>query len=173
MRSNNLAVFKFPDDQRRLDWLVLRDGPFVLYFDRSKLDEACAWFLRHSYQIVAFNSAKWQSDGDFHDDISKSLKFPDYYGRNLDALDECMCSDLDIPQESGLLLVFHHFDVFKKRFPKIPHVLLDILAESSRQYLLYGQRLIIFIHSDDQNIVFEPVGACPVMRAHWQAKHYD
>lgn len=168
-----MAVFKFPDDQRRLGWLILRDGPFVLFFDRSKLDEACAWFLRHSYQVVAFNCTNWQSDDDFHNDISASLKFPNYYGHNLDALSECMRFDLDIPQESGLLLVFYHFDVFKKRFPKISYVLLDTLTESSRQYLLYGQRLITFIQSDNQNIVFEPVGACHIMRAHWEAKHYD
>lgn len=127
----------------------------------------------NSYQVAAFNCAKWQSDGDFHDDISKSLKFPDYYGHNLNALDECMRFDLDIPQESGLLLVFHYFNTFKKHFPETSYYLLDILAEASRQYLLYGQRLIIFIQSDNKNIVFEPVGACHVMRAHWQAKHYD
>jgi len=168
-----MAVFKFPEDQRRLDWLILRDSPFVLYLDRSKLGEVCDWFLRHSYQLVTFNCTNWQSESDFHDDISASLKFPDYYGRNLDALNECMCSDLDIPQESGLLLVFHHFNVFKKHFPETSYHLLDILAEASRRYLLYGQRLITFIQSDDQKIVFEPVGACHVLHARWQTKHFD
>jgi len=168
-----MGAFKFPDDQRRLDWLILRDGPLVLYFERSKLDEACAWFLHHSYQLAVFNCASWQSDDDFHDAISQTLKFPNYYGRNLDSLSECMRFDLDIPQESGLLLVFHHFDIFKKRFPKTSYHLLDILAEASRQYLLYGQRLITFIQSDDLTIIFEPVGACHVLHARWQTKHFD
>lgn len=116
---------------------------------------------------MTFDCANWKSDEDFHEAISQALTFPDYYGRNLDALSECMRFDLDVPEESGLLLVFHHFDVFKKHFPKTAYHLLDIIAEASRQYLLYGKRLISFIQSDDKNITFEPIAACHVLPAHW------
>jgi RNAse (barnase) inhibitor barstar len=166
-----MVAFKYPDDNQRLDWHILRDGPLVLYFDRIELEEACGWFLNHAYQAVSFDCMSWKLDDDFHEAISKALAFPDYYGRNLNALDECMCFDLHIPQESGLLLVFHHFDTFNKRFPKTAYHLLDIIANASRQYLLYGERLISFLQSDDKNITFEPVEACPVRIAHWQPIH--
>ena len=45
----------------------------------------------------------------FFDEIAATLKFPDYFGHNLDALDECL-SDLEWLRENGWVLVFLNAD---------------------------------------------------------------
>lgn len=47
--------------------------------------------------------------------ISNGLDFPDYYGRNVNALSDCL-SDLNVPDEGGLIIVFKRYDLFTERF---------------------------------------------------------
>lgn len=46
---------------------------------------------------VQLSAAKWLSPAQAHDALARSLAFPDYYGRNLDALHDCL-TDLDDTQ---------------------------------------------------------------------------
>ena len=51
---------------------------------------------------------------------------------------------------------------FAQRFPDVAWSVLDVLAIQARYFLLFGQRLVALIQSDDPQIRFEPVGACPI-----------
>jgi RNAse (barnase) inhibitor barstar len=48
---------------------------------------------------------------DVYSHISKALLFPDYFGFNLDALDEAIC-DLDWIEEKTILLLIFNYDSF-------------------------------------------------------------
>jgi hypothetical protein len=98
-----------------------------------------------------------------HRDIAAALHFPDYYGRNLDALNDCM-RDIEPAEEStGFVLVFTGYDRFADSCPYDAQVVLDIFASHARHAALFGQRMICLVQSDDPDIEFKPVGAEPVM----------
>src|SRR5688572_14562804 len=93
-----------------------------------------------------------------HEALGSGLEFRGYYGRNLDALNDCLC-DIEISEESGRALVFNRYDAFTVRFPRLAWAILDIVEITSRRLLLFGRRLLVLVQSDDPAISFEPVGA--------------
>ncbi|MFI8943197.1 barstar family protein [Streptomyces syringium] len=61
-----------------------------------------------------------------HRAIAAALHFPDYYGHNLDALNDCL-GDVacfgpydDEPERTGLALSFANYDRFAVACPKLP-----------------------------------------------------
>lgn len=47
----------------------------------------------------------------FYPRIAKVLLFPDYFGKNLDALFDCLCS-LEVTGKTEVVLLIHHPDAF-------------------------------------------------------------
>lgn len=159
-----MALFDSADTTRfqRLDWQILQNGAISLYHDHAILEGAYDWFHQQQYRLYRFDCTQWASPDDFHRDIGLTLGFPDYYGQNLDAFNDCLI-DIDVPYNSGGLLVFFRFDAFAKRNFQLAQTVLDIIQDNSRRFLLAGQRLIALVQSDDTQLAFEPVGACPVI----------
>ena len=54
------------------------------------LDETVRWLRSHAYDVKEFDAGWWKSDADMYADMALRLDFPDYFGRNLDALNDCM-----------------------------------------------------------------------------------
>ena len=78
---------------------------------------------------VQLSAARWQSEKDVHDALAKALSFPDYYGRNLDALHDCL-TELDDTQ-----LVIEDCAAAGARIEKWPGflaVFFDSAAQNSR-----------------------------------------
>lgn len=150
-----------PEQVNRLDWQILQNGAISLYIDHLTLEEACQWFHKQQYALYRFDCREWKTEQDFHLAISQVLDFPDYYGHNLDAFNDCLLN-LDIPPQSGCVLVFFRIDLFAQRFPRFTHQVLDIIEAASRSFLLTGQKLIALVQSDDPAFSFEPVGVRPV-----------
>jgi hypothetical protein len=150
-----------PEEWNRLDYRLLRDSPVTLYYRRSVLEEDLRWLESEKYEIYRLDADRWTTVEAFHDAASNVLRFPDYYGRNLDAFNDCL-SDVEIPEAGGAALAFLGFDRFAARFPEAAWTVCDILAHRSRQALLYGRRLLALVQSDDPRIRFDVVGATPV-----------
>jgi hypothetical protein len=140
----------------------------TLYWNRQVLAETTAWFSGHGYQVTSLNAMAWSTEDDLHRDIAAVLDFPGYYGRNLDALNDCMRDVVSqdygwAPNTTGLVLVFTGYDAFAARCGRTAQVVLDILADQCRSAALVGRRLICLVQSDDPSIRFAPVGATPVL----------
>jgi RNAse (barnase) inhibitor barstar len=161
-----MAVFSANEviDQR-LDWTVLRDGGVALYWRSEILADDLHWFGSNGYRIVSFETAAWLTEERMHDSLKADLSFPEYYGKNLNALDECMWDDLAVHDVGGLVLVLNHYDSFAKADldagssgKKTSDVVLDIFARATRYHMLFGRRLITLVQSDDPQIRFDRLG---------------
>ncbi len=157
-----MAPFRWPDDSSRLDWELLRHTPVALYFSREVLAEHVGWLRGPHYLVHTFDCSGWASEEDFHAGVSRTLAFQGYYGRNLDAFNDCLCG-IGVPEGGGTALAFLSFDTLFKMSPARSWHLLDIIACWSRFFLLTGRRLLALVHSDDRHICIKPVGARPVL----------
>lgn len=142
-------VFQPERDYQRLDYQLLREGASSLYFNEEILAEDIIWLKANSYRIDAFDCASWNEELAIHKDLAVKLDFPGYYGENLDAFNDCL-RDIEIPHESGRVLVFYKFDVFYEKLPELAWHLLDIIERKARFYLVIGKRLIALLQSPNE-----------------------
>jgi RNAse (barnase) inhibitor barstar len=154
-----MAIFQNnPDQWQRLDYSILQNGWISLYWQRDVLDNDISWFEKEKFKIIDLDCTKWLDTKTIHKDLKKYFDFPDYYGENLAALNDCL-SDLEI-NDQGFIVVFRNFQSVDK---DLTHKLLDIFANNSRQHILFGEKLLTLVQVDDPNYQIEPVGSCPVL----------
>lgn len=132
-----------------------------MYLRSVVLEDDISWLIENGYRIDRLDCSAWVDREVAHTALSSALGFPDYYGRNLDALNDCM-RYIEVPSEAGRVLVFERFDVPAATINDFAYVLLDIVASTARDKLLFGQRLITLVQSNDPALGFPPVGATPV-----------
>jgi RNAse (barnase) inhibitor barstar len=153
-----MAVFKNPEDTfERVDWKILQDGWANLYWKSKILENDLDWFRKENFDVKDFDCSNWNQAKNIHYALKQQLHFPDYYGENLNALNDCL-SDLQI-DEYGFVVCFRHFDVVDK---DIAHGLLDVFAKNARLHLLFGKKVLMLIQVDDPKYQIDPIGACTV-----------
>ena len=84
-----------------------------------------------------FDCAAWKSEDDFHDAVSTALKFPGWYGRNINAFSDCLC-DIEIPEEGGASWCSGGIDHFAAQHPKFAQWVLEDIQENSRLPVAVG-----------------------------------
>ena len=150
-----------PEEFQRLYWLTLRDGWISLYWKTEVLEKDLEWFKKENYAIAQFDCTTWISEKEMHKQLKMRFNFPDYYGENFDALNDCL-SYIDIIN-TGLIVTFRHLD--NCNF-KLIHTLLDVFADNARRQMLYGKRLIILIQVSNRKFQINNVGANNVILNH-------
>ncbi|QXE36412.1 barstar family protein [Streptomyces sp. GMY02] len=154
----------------RLPGIEYMTNTFVTLFWRKRLlTQAVERLEDRGFRVIRLEAGQWNTERDMHHAMAAALDFPDYYGRNLDALNDCL-GDVacyggydDAPEGTGLVLVFTDYDRFAATCPRAAQVVLDIIADQARQAAVLQRRFFSLVHSNDANIKFEPVGAMPVM----------
>jgi RNAse (barnase) inhibitor barstar len=99
------------------------------------------------YQIVRIDAAAPESEREFLDAIGVALDFPDYYGHNLDALNDCMRDVVRQdygwrPDTAGLAIVFTGYPAATARWPHAAKATLEIMARASRDAAQSGKELL-------------------------------
>jgi hypothetical protein len=164
-----VAAFDLDTDQSEDVAFNLVINTFVSLFWRTELlDETVRWLVDHDYEVVRLDAARWTSEADLHRDFAAALDFPDYYGENLDALNDCLRGVAGYafgtsPKATGLVLALTGYDAFAARLPRVAYDVLDIIARQAREAMLIGHRMLGLVQSNDPDIEFEPVGATPVL----------
>jgi hypothetical protein len=103
-----------------------------------------------------------------HSNLARAFEFPQYYGRNLDALNDCLqdvafyCYGAQ-SDSAGTVLILNHFDGFARSNREVAQALLDIYAGVASMAMLIGHRMLCLVQSDDPQLEFDPVGGSPVM----------
>ncbi len=152
-----MAVFgEYEENKKRLDWQILRSGSVALYLQPEYLNEDVDWLRQHGYQILSCDCTQWTTEEAMHAGLQQTLSFPDHYGKNVNALQDCLF-DLPVPEMGGMALVLNRFDVYGKGTGSAPmhsgrteaEVVVDMLACASRNFLLTGKRFLTLVQSDD------------------------
>jgi RNAse (barnase) inhibitor barstar len=174
---------KFEDQEAKtepLDWTIVRDGGICLYWRPEILADDLKWLELHEYRVITFDAAEWLSETEWeserrmHAAFKAQLSFPDYYGNNIRALDECIQDDLVVPDFGGLVLVFRHYDCICKHATHAGDLsnsesFLHVLANAVRYHMLFGRRLLILVQSDDPKIHFGRLGG---VAASWNHREW-
>src|SRR5215475_2595781 len=105
-----------PEEWQRLDLRLLQNGSIHLYYSLAILAEDVEWLRSHNYRLDNFDCSRWETKEDMLEELASTLGFPEYYGKNLDALNDCL-GDIDVPDDAGRVIVFNRYDVFTARFP--------------------------------------------------------
>lgn len=166
-------------DDQQLDWVILRDGGIALYWRSDILADDLKWFEAKKYVVHSFDTADWDSDEPMHEELKRALNFPEWYGKNPNALNDCIQNDLVIPESGGLALVFRHYDQFVRAThfasqtgdtrESDAEVALDILARAIRYHSLLGRRLLVLVQSDDPQLRFSLLGG---ISANWNWREW-
>ncbi|MEU6815492.1 barstar family protein [Streptomyces sp. NPDC046860] len=154
----------------RLPGIEYMINTFVTLFWRKRLlTQATERLEDQGFRVTRLEAGQWSTERDMHRAMAAALDFPDYYGHNLDALNDCL-GDLacyggydDAPEGAGLALVFTDYDRFATTCPRAAQVVLDIIAVQARQAAVLRRRLICLVQSNDPQVRFEPIGAMSVM----------
>ncbi|MFE7119980.1 barstar family protein [Streptomyces sp. NPDC057654] len=154
----------------RLLALEFMANTFVTLFWRRRLLSDTALRLEdRGFRVIRLAAGAWNSEQDLHRDIAAALRFPDYYGRKLAALDDCLGEVAcygpydESPEGAGLVLSITDYDRFAAACPQTAQAVLDIVADQARHAAVLQRRFFCLLHSSDPDIRFEPVGATRVM----------
>lgn len=172
-----MAAFTKEDAYRnRLDWKILRDSGVALYWRREFLEQDIKWFQEQGYLTFSLDCTQWGSSEEMHSELQRTLSFPPYYGRNLNALNDCL-TDLPVPDAGGTVLILRQFDVYMKGAGADPLAsgrpeaegVLDVLTGASRYFLLTARRFLILVQTDDAHTHFERLGC---VAAQWNQREW-
>lgn len=127
--------------------------------------EDITWLEQAGYRIVWLACAEWSSERDMHASLFSALSFPDYYGMNMNALDEVI-TEIDVPQTGGIALVLLSYDQFANGPGRLlegspyhlAQVVLDVLSRASHEFLLTGRRFLTIVQSSDPWLNFPKLG---------------
>jgi RNAse (barnase) inhibitor barstar len=149
-------------DNTTLESRLLQNGCVVLYHNPFLMEEHSGLLVASGWAFKEIYVGAHGTQDELYDQVAGSLSFPNYFGRNLDALRDCM-SDLDFSETPRLALGLIRFHALAHRDPAFAHAVLDIFAEMERGCLMTGKRVMFMVQSDDPNLHFPEVGATPVL----------
>lgn len=83
--------------------------------------------------IAEIDGSKAQTLRAFYPRIAKQLFFPDYFGKNLDALADCLCS-LEVTGSAQVVLFIRNFDQFlSKEKPERRNAAIAVLTDAENE----------------------------------------
>ncbi len=141
---------------------LLRLSPLTRFADSAVMADEVRALEADGYRCVPLDCSGWDGEEGFHTAVASALDFPGYYGRNLDAFNDCL-SSTESGGCRGLVLVFSHWEAFARLAGDRAWAVLDIIACASRFRLVYGDRLLALLHVADSQLQFEPVGRVGVV----------
>ncbi len=152
---------------QRLDWQLLQNGFVTKFWSRDLFTATKDSLTNMGYNVVALDAGEWHTEQDALLAFGRALDFPSYYGRNLNALADCLRDVATFdhgsdPESEGTVIALDHYDKFATLLSQVAWTILDILADTARQALLIGHRFIVILQSEDGGLTFGTVGGTSV-----------
>ncbi|MGI3784200.1 MAG: barstar family protein [Janthinobacterium lividum] len=159
-----MVAFELDADRTHpLDFLLLQNGPINLVLPQ-RLHILADQLAALGYKVIHLPAANWSDDADLFQSIATHLHFPDYFGHNYPALDECL-SDFahgdfgwTPTADRGVIVAVHDFEQFSYLANYAAGRLLSYAVDSARYGALFGHRLLWLVEATT-NFHPQPVGA--------------
>ena len=152
-------------EPHRIDLHILQNSHVHRCNTRVDLDALVGRLQQLGYLVHLINAGHWTDERAMHRDLATRLRFPDYYGHNLDALNDMLFdiggyrSHGSDPMTTGTVLALTDFDLFHAKLPRLAHQVLDIFAGQARSALLGLHPMLCLVQSTHD---LQPVGATEV-----------
>lgn len=92
---------------------------------------------------IRFDAGRWTGKEAMLADLAAALSFPDYFGANWDALEECL---LDLSWLDGdIVLLIERIEMPEAHAPQDWSTLLDILADAAHFWREEGRAFSVFL----------------------------
>jgi RNAse (barnase) inhibitor barstar len=122
----------------RHEWVeeLAKPGERCLHLVLLQPDEVRAlsdWIVQRDLKLAELDGSCITSKGELLDAVARSLRFPDYFGRNWDALDECL-RDLEWLPASGYVILLTDADRFWQNDPGAFIVFLSVVARARDEW---------------------------------------
>ncbi|VXB43869.1 Barnase inhibitor [Aeromicrobium sp. 9AM] len=128
-----------------------------MYLRPEYLREDAAALADDGYEVVQIDGSGWTSEADVHASISQSLQFPDYYGRNFHALNDCL-GDVATheygtnPSAKGTVIVIDEAGSFAAASPGVFAAIVEAFAGTIVYAMKFGHRMLVMLKVDDPNL---------------------
>jgi RNAse (barnase) inhibitor barstar len=108
-------------------WVPMTQG-------RCRVEKLIDAARARGFGVFHLNGARMQSQSDLFLEFKEVLRFPDYFGENWNALDECL-ADLEWLDLRGYLLVIEYGDlVLCREKIEVRNMLKELLRDISREW---------------------------------------
>jgi hypothetical protein len=115
-------------------------------------DDLVALSQAQGARLFYINGTFVKSKADFLQAVAKALMFPDYFGNNWDALEDCL-TDLDWLTDDRLILLYEQPETFAQHAPSEWLVALDILRSTADYWHTRDRSFSVFIKSSDTDLI--------------------
>ena len=103
-------------------------------------------------RLFYINGTSVKSKADFLQAVAKALAFPDYFGNNWDALEDCL-TDLDWLTDDRLILLYEQPETFAQHEPSEWLVALDILRSTVDYWHTHDRSFSVFIKRSGTDLI--------------------
>jgi hypothetical protein len=133
-----------------------------LYFRAEVLNRAIEELKKRDAAVVRLDAGAWSRETALMA-MADALDFPDHFGRNLDALSDCLfdvvSGNCGFDDSRGTrVLAIYQFDSLAHTDPTFAHQLTEILFESAIMGLKLGRPFLAMLQSDDPELRLPSVG---------------
>lgn len=151
---------------QRVDWMMLQNGNVHRCNNAQTLRAALEALQSLGYKSFSADAGSWEDAAAMHESLAVTLDFPDYYGRNLAALDDVLQDVAAFDRASdessaGTVLGLFGFQHFADREPDVAHALMDTWANEARMALVLDHPMIMLVEAE--GALPPRVGGTPVM----------
>jgi RNAse (barnase) inhibitor barstar len=121
------------------------------HVDSTAFEAEIAQLESEGFVVNRFDCAEWADEAGMHRDLQAKLPLPDYYGRNLDAMNDSLIQMIDdaVPKRA---LAFVNFTDLQRldsrpspRAEVLSEAMLGIFDWASKFHTAYGKTLVTLV----------------------------
>ena len=122
------------DDMLNLEFCLALDKPWIrrIVATRSEIEPKILAWMHNNPKISVFflDGSQMQSLNDFFNELIRGYSLPDYFGRNFNALDECLNDESVLDGTAFLTVIFNADKILTKDCHDRFELFLDVLTRA-------------------------------------------